>query len=65
MSLSAVMQDPSTLLEALPVLMNFHLQFDVTTSIYLQPMVRCSPPVPLTPLCLSLGCFFKFFLFFS
>ena len=42
-SLSAVMKDPSKLLEALPVLMNFHLQFDLVTSVYLQPTV---PPPP-------------------
>ena len=39
LSFSAVMQDPAKLLEALPVLMNFDLHFDVMTSVYIQPAV--------------------------
>ncbi|XP_070186023.1 uncharacterized protein [Littorina saxatilis] len=39
-SLSSVMHDPSKMLEALPVLMNFSLQFDLVKSIYLQPKIN-------------------------
>ncbi|XP_076450764.1 uncharacterized protein LOC143286815 isoform X2 [Babylonia areolata] len=39
-SMSQVLQDPSKLLQALPVLMNFHVQFDVLVSTYLQPTMN-------------------------
>ena len=60
-SLSAIMKDPSKLLEALPVLMNIHLQFDLATSVYLQPTV----PAPTLHTADMFLCFLGVFFFWG